>query len=529
MGIYTPLKVGSNQNPSFRNLTMPRKGINRENLPQMMNVEFATIIMNYIPHSYGLEKRKGLAKLFEISGATPLTLLKKFTTNVWIFGYGTTIAAYNTSTDTVTTIKNDFSVNNGFDGVRYGEYFFVCNKVEKIYRIDNSLTPTEVSNAPVCGGLKVIGPRLYAFDIDTDETEVRYSEVDDGSNPPFTGWTISTNADTGGRVNYRNAGTVRSVVQLGAYTVVFCDNGFYSFAITTQEVSGVLVKSEVIQNYTEDFGGARGAIETPVGIFYVNEAGLWQMVSVGQTDVPLSRQQVLTSVLLGSEYFDGVDQSETTIFHDEKQRCVFVSGAKDSQSNNWVLGYKTDLKAFFEIEGWSINRFARDGANMYGASSVKTTAYQLFAGYDDDGFDIGTVYEQEIPLGTLFHAHALSEMYAGGYLTPDTSLVTEFDIYDRKGCYVRNKERYQWQPTCVNSRYDEWASARFGQSQFGGGGTLAGLVSSFGGGSPRINDFQRLIVRVVGGDKSKHILNWITAKTRQKSPIKRRDITQLTN
>ncbi|GAH24003.1 unnamed protein product, partial [marine sediment metagenome] len=77
--------------------------------------------------------------------------------------------------------------------------------------------------------------------------------------------------------------------------------GFFAWLINTIDSAGTLKKVEIIQNYTEDYGGARGAIETPHGIYYLNEAGLWQMVAVGQTDVPMSRQQVLTSTLLKGE------------------------------------------------------------------------------------------------------------------------------------------------------------------------------------------------------------------------------------
>ncbi|GAH08739.1 unnamed protein product, partial [marine sediment metagenome] len=108
---------------------MPKRGMDRESLPQMMDTNFALNIVNYIPHRFGLEKRKGLTNIFERAGANPITLLKEFTANVWIFGYAEKIEAYNTSTETFTTIKDDFSANDGFDGQRYGQYFFVCNGV----------------------------------------------------------------------------------------------------------------------------------------------------------------------------------------------------------------------------------------------------------------------------------------------------------------------------------------------------------------------------------------------------------------
>jgi hypothetical protein len=508
---------------------MPKQGINKEDLAQMMDTNYALGIVNYIPYRYGLDKRKGLTNIFERAGANPITLLKEFTENVWIFGYSTKIEAYNTSTETFTTIKDDFSANDGFDGDDYGNYFFVCNGVEKIWRIESNLTISEIATSPICNGLKAIGARMYAFNLSTDASAIQYSEVDDGSNPPFDAWTQTTASDTGGTINYRNAKTARSVVQLGDYTVGFFDKGFAAWRINTIDSAGTLKKFEQIQNYTEDYGGARGAIETNFGIFYNNEAGLWQMVAVGQTDVPMSKQQVLVSTLLGSDFFRDTDQSSSDIVYDANLKCVFVTLAKDSPFNNVVIGCKPELKnSMFRFQNWNINRFAKSGEDIYGASSVKTTVYKLFDGYDDDGLKIGTEYYQELPLGSLFHAHSLSGIYAGGQLTPGDELMVRFDTFDLDGNIVYDKEKYKWTGGESNLAYDEWASAQWAGSGWGGSSPDAGLVESFGGGSPRVNNLQRLRVRITGGSMTRHILNWISAKTRQKQPIKRRNFTRIT-
>jgi len=329
-------------------------------------------------------------------------------------------------------------------------------------------------------------------------------------------------------VSYRNAGTIRSVLQLGELTVALSDKGFFAFLINTIDSAGTLKKVEVIQNYTEDYGGARGAISTPQGIFYLNEAGLWQLVAAGSTDTPMSKQQMLTSTLLGSKYFKGVDQTSSDLVYDVQQNCILAAVAKDSASNNLVIGLQLDLKAFFEITNWNINRFAKSGDTIYGASSVKTTVYQLFDGYTDDGLAIPTEYEQEIPLKALFHAHKLLGAYSGGFLSPSSELTVRFSIYDIDGDYAADKAKYLWTANSSNSEYDEWGSARFGESAFGGGFDKAGLVESFGGGSVRINNLQRLRVKITGGDKLRHIISWLAVKTERKNVIRRRNYTQLT-
>lgn len=520
--MYQALKIGGGQKSRYINSMMPRAGINKEAYAQTMDLNYALSIINYIPYQYGLEVRKGLENIFERAGANPITLLKEFTSGVWIFGYSTSIEAYNTSTGSFTTIKSNFSANSGFVGVKYGDYFLVSNGVDKIWRISTALAIVEVATSPVSVGLKVVGSRLFTW----NGTQIQYSEIDDGSNPPFDGWGTTTAASDGGTVNYRNAGNIRSICQLGQLTVAFGDSGFFAFQVDTIDSGGTLKKNEIIQNYTEDFGGATGAIETPFGIYYVNEAGLWQMVAAGVTNTPMSRQQTLTSTLLGSNYFSGVSQTSVDLVHDASQKCIFVTLAKDSTANNLVIGCKLDNNnAFFEINGWNINRFAKSGETIYGASSVKTTVYKLFTGYDDDGLAIGTEYLQELPLGTLFHKHGLNGIYAGGFLSPSSELTISFDIYDVDGQLVENKKSYLWTAQNSDSSFDEWASSMWGASAFGGTVDTAGLIESFDGGNPRINNFQRLRVRITSGDKLRHIVNWIAVKTIQKEPIRRRHIT----
>ena len=177
----------------------------------------------------------------------------------------------------------------------------------------------------------------------------------------------------------------------------------------------------------------------------------------------------------------------------------------------------------FTFNGLNINRFAKSGQDIYVASSVKTTVYKLFDGNDDDGLNIGTEYYQEIQLGTLFHAHSLSEAYAGGFLSPSDKLNMSFDIFDLQGSFVENKKELEWSGSESSSGHTEFGTSIFGESAFGGDFDTSGLIESFGGGSPVISNFSRLRVKVTSNSKMKHILNWASFKTRQKQPIKRRN------
>jgi len=524
--MYRPLQTKS----SFRTMSsvslMPSRGENLLDLPQLLDTSWAQKIINYIPQRFGLEKRKGLDKIWEVAGNYPVTLLVKFTSDVWIFGYNTTIAKYTISTDAVVTIKGDFGAGSIFDGDKYGDYFMVCNGIGKIWRMNNStFTLTEIANSPTgTVGLTFIGPRCYAW----YEQTVQYSEVDTGTNPPFDTWSNATTATAGGKVVYRNAGDVRSVLQLAENTVVFSDNGFFSFTITTFDSAGTLTKTENIGNYVTDFGGATGAISTPTGIYYVNESGLWYMIVAGATDQPLSRQQQLVSTLLGSKYFEGANQINVDLVHDAKQKCIFVTLSKNSDTNNFVIGCKLDQKnAMFQVQGWNINRFAKDNQDIYGGSSVSVKVYKCFEGYDDDGLNIGTDYQQELKMQNLWSRNKLKGGYIQGFLNHDSEIYLSYNIYTIEGRPVKDKRKYLWTSQRREDKHSGYDASRFDRAAYDGGYDLSTMVENFSGNSARIANFQRLSVRITSGDKLPHIVNWLSVNIVGKSPIRRRDMTKI--
>ena len=133
-------------------------------LPQLMNARAALQITNYVVSTDGgLQKRGGLSNIFTVAGVNPVTMLFEFTptptgnSNIWLFGYGTTVAAYDLTTQAVTNIKTDFKSSAiGFTGVRYGDYAFVCNNTEAIGRISRTLA-YDIETSAFTTGLIVTG------------------------------------------------------------------------------------------------------------------------------------------------------------------------------------------------------------------------------------------------------------------------------------------------------------------------------------------------------------------------------------
>ena len=385
---------------------------------------------------------------------------------------------------------------------------------------------TTITNAPTAAILRAIGTRLFAGRLQSDEAAVAYSDADTGANPPFDDWAVGVDANDAGLLSYRNAGRVNAIEALGPNIIVFANNGKWSWYINVIDSAGTLKKVDVTTINRIDLGGY-AAISTPKGLFYINQAGIWQLISVGQPNIPFSDQEDLASRLLGNTYFDGSTFDRATMAFEGKSETLFCSFAQDAGANNYVVVYNTVYKAFSRITGWNINCFLNNNQIIYGASSLTGKVYQCFDGYTDDGNIIFTEYYQEIKVGDLEQRSVLLGAYIKGFLSPSTSLVVRFDIYDVKGHLIPNKMAYLWEADGTTSTLDEYGKAIWGESSWGGDGEQAGLVESFAGGSGKIKNFQRIRVHISGSHRVPHTLNWSKLVVRVKVPIRRRNLRLL--
>lgn len=503
---------------------MAKSGVNLRDLPQLMSPDFALQNENYfVTTDGGLSKRKGLIELTTVAGNKPVTLLDEWK-GYYIFGYETTVAAYNPDTGTVTNIKTNWSTNAPFSGGSYGDYFFVGNTGNKIHYITEAagvFTITEIAAAPLSGVIRPIGPRLYAG----VGTDVYYCSVDTGSNPPFTNWTVAATATAAGIVSFRNAGTVRSICSLGDIIVAFGDTGKYAFRITTQnDGTGTIVKLEEVVIDRVDMGGASGAITTPKGLFYVNKSGLWQLISLGQPNIPFSDQEGLTSVLLGTGYFDNVTLDNCDLTYYARFNSVLVTCAKASSRNNHVLTYNTENKAFSVFKNWNINRWMVVSGEVYGGSAVKTTLYSCFNGNSDDGVPIATSYIQEMRCGELWTRQMLYGAYIDGKLHPLSAPVVAFDIYNVRGELEENKLSFTWRAGYNVNTLDGWGKAEYGKSSWGGDVDTSGTLESFAGMHQFIRNFQRIRIHITEGSELPHEITWFSLDARAKANIRRRNL-----
>lgn len=394
-------------------------------------------------------------------------------------------------------------------------------------------TYTAITAAPKARHIKVVDTRLIAGDLEPyagnekDSREsIRYSDVDDGANPPFDTWSIGTGATDGGRLNYRNAGNVNVIETIGSnIIVVFAEKGKWAFSIDTIANAGTLSKKDTRLMYLIDAGGT-AAIQTDEGIFYVNKNGLWQLVAIAQENIKYSDQEVLTSIPLGNKFFDDKDVSNAKIVKDDKRNILLITMADDSSSNNFVLLYNTAKKAFGTITGWTGSTFLNDNGTLYMGDANSAEIWEIFSGNDDDGSDIYYEFEQELMVGSLSSRKALLGQYIQGELSPSTSPLIKFSIFDRDGVFIADKLELQWNYGSSELTATGYGEASWGDP-FGGDIDSVGAVENFAGYHGRINNFQRLRINISGHDKAAHTINWFSVQTKEKKEIRRRNLTKI--
>lgn len=392
-----------------------------------------------------------------------------------------------------------------------------------------SFTYTVITAAPFAKRIAVYGSRLIAGNLLNNPFSIQYSGVDVGGNPPFNSWPIGTLATDGGIVSYRNAGEIEAIESLGQNIILFGSTGKWAFTIDVIDVGGVQQKVDSTVMYRQDFGGFRDAISTPKGVFYVNEAGLWQLISVGQPNIPFSDQEGLGTLLLGINYFKDIDLSNCSLGYDKRLNTVFISCAKNSAQNNLVLAYNVDQKAISELTGLSLSRLIITEDFSYSFSSVNGKVYRLFDGYSDDGVDIWTRFYTEEKSGGLETRQMLLGTYIQGIFSLSTTLKICYNIYDRQGNFILDKLCQTWLPNSSVTPISGYGEQPYGDSAYGGSVSNGGtMIESFSGARDYIRNFQRIQIDITGHDQLPHQLNWIKLLFRKAIEIRRRNLIKTT-
>lgn len=491
-------------------------GLNLLTSPEFMGETFATKLNGFIVRRKGrIESLKGSLSIYETADGEPITFLKKYSDTLLVFAHGTKLKSFNLDTQAVVTITSSLTATTKADGGRYGDTMYFTNGVEIGYC--DPTTPGFTSlpaQAIKADAMFFFGGRMYLG----KGTQIQWSQVDSGATIPFITageWTVSGSPPTPESSNSAYSGqfgSINSFGVLGGQVVAFFDNGKLGFRIESVEAGVGLAQSVTTDFEREDFGGERGAISTPYGIFYVNEGGLWQMLSGGSTNQPFSEQDNELSQILGEDLLEDLDLSNSSIVYDIKRNLVIFTAAYLGSINNTLFIYDPQSKAFSQMSNVYANRIIRDGRDIYIGSSIDTKLLQLFQGNSNDGNDIPRVFEYEVPLA-VDALYELNNTTIKGFMSAGNNTEIAYDIYDKFG--VKSTDFLQLQLTndIVNATPTGFSS---------------GFTSGFGSVAENekaefraeidtpITEFSRLIFRIKTRDKSQYDITWISLGISQK-------------
>jgi hypothetical protein len=300
---------------------------------------------------------------------------------------------------------------------------------------------------------------------------------------------------------------------------VFQDKGKFAFTTATLDSGGVISKYEEPAMTRVDFGGDMG-IMTPDGVFYVNEAGLWNLVSVGENDIPFNDQEAITSKTLGFKYFDNINFSNADLVHDARRNYLYITCGKDSDVNNHIIAYNLSTKSFQEFTNWNLSTFLNDDQTIYAGSAIETKFFEITGG-EDDGQPIPTEFIQEFNLGDLNTRNKLDRFDAEGGFSQGTEITIDFDIYDAAGCFESSKVTATWTAQCLAVGGDGFDADPYAGHFDGDSSDSEGLVNSSGQINPKIANFTRLIIRLTSNDRLPHIIYWLKCEGRIKAKTRK--------
>lgn len=382
----------------------------------------------------------------------------------------------------------------------------------------------EDTASPRAKGLRMIGNRLYAFNLSDDITGVAYSGAYLGTGTPFTSWTVSATVAGAGQVSAPNLGNCNDVRPFGEYYVAFHDGGRISRAISQVDSNGTLSKLDQIIDERSDVGGKK-ALLTPDGLFFVNQTGINVIAQIGSKNVPFSAQEIEVTNQLGDAYFQDFDFSNASMVYTQALRYLFVACARGSATNNVVLAYHLDTKALTEITGWPVRCFVNINEVLYAGLDSTQKLVKLFDGFDDFGSAVNTELIQELTFGQLFTKKMLKGMYVQGFLSPSSEISVDFDIYTVDGRRIQGKETTLWTAQFGTSYSGGYGGSSWGESGWASDEGYSNLIESFDGCRPFIRNLMRLRLHITCSDKLAHIINWVALETEEKGPIRRRKMT----
>lgn len=143
--------------------------------------------------------------------------------------------------------------------------------------------------------------------------------------------------------------------------------------------------------YRKELGlqSSRGAVSTSEGIVFVNTSNQ-EKPELTRLQKNLTGDAFEPKVLFPQFKFANYVYDDCTV--DTYERYVLVACKSINAVNNDTILMCDMINKTVDIVSYTVRTFARDGINLYMGSSLSESIYQLFSGFDDDGYAISNFW-----------------------------------------------------------------------------------------------------------------------------------------
>mgnify|MGYP007071570801 CR=1 FL=1 len=583
------------------------KGLQNVIAVEFQNMETCQVCENYFPEQNGkLVKSKGYTTLKLLTGIWAWKVLKKYSSDILVYWFGTTIWIYTISTDIQTNLKTNFTTSWVLESVKYREFLYTANgnvwnkivvscldtakvfveftwwtgtafavwqtitdvSTTKTWVIDkitlvswtfwawtaawvmllSSVNGTfdwwalssswwwsstgstyhwanyEISQAPKATAIHEFQWRLFAWNTDTATDEIKWCKQDTVfTEIPFLIWTTTNNPLTAtdpASTSFWWAWTVKSITNIGTQIVAFYEDWKSWIRISTIDVYNLWLWQVTQIDFSKlDFWWERGAIITPVWIFYLNEGWLWQMLSWWLDAQPFWENEAnITKQVFPQSYVDTLDFTDADIVYDPISKRIYITCREDSQTNNLIIWYDTVNKSFWKRTNMQIARFLLDWWTIYWISSLEPRIYKLFDWYEDDWISITARFEQSIklPLNTL---HELKRTEIKGFLHSDSNIEINYDIYDKFWDKITDffDTSFTFSNSTINMSMHWYNETWYWEGNYWSSISNPYDIESLWTNTTKIDEFTRLIFKISSIDKVPHEITWAWLEIETKS------------
>lgn len=219
-------------------------------------------------------------------------------------------------------------------------------------------------------------------------------------------------------------------------SVLIGTNGYYSMKSQSSYLFSIDTTDLVLENniYRKELGlpSWRAAISSGKGIIFMNSANpekpemtILQKNTTGDSVEPFT--------LFPHFAFSNYDYDDCTI--DTYERYVLVACKTSGADNNDTILLCDIDNATVDITSYQARTFARNNGDLFIGSSVTEDIYQLYNGYDDDGFAISNFWIGKAETWGIEDLKKYRKIRLKGRIQPEQSYAVYIN-YDNSGFQI---------------------------------------------------------------------------------------------